>query len=273
RDTWPALVVRERHDTIRGAHRRQRGLRPPLLVGETKGPVVNILPASIPVFGPREDKGARAPTSERAFDLAPEEVGLFLAAIPETVEADFAQDHRTVPGDRMQPRDVGLERVPFFEIDVERDQIQEFQPQVLGGREIDVGDEAARILVLDDLVESAEVPFDSRGTEPPHELWRDLVAQGVAQQRRVPGDGPDLLPNELLEVGSTLAIDQIADIPLSGEPDHHTESIAFGDIEQWPGRHRENTNGVDSGCGHLSEVLPDHLEIGVFVSMLVGPKR
>src|SRR5439155_10251732 len=62
RDTWPALVVRERHDTIRGAHRRQRGLRPPLLVGETKGPVVNILPASIPLIGPRENKGAGAPT-------------------------------------------------------------------------------------------------------------------------------------------------------------------------------------------------------------------
>src|SRR5438093_633882 len=83
-------------------------------------------------------------------------------------------DQRPVAGHVLQAGEVGAEPLLRFEVDVEADQVQEGEVEVLGRGIVDVGDEGAGILRLDDLVQPAQIPLDPAAAQPAHDGGRDL---------------------------------------------------------------------------------------------------
>ena len=87
--------------------------------------------------------------------------------------------------------------------------------------------------------------------------------------------GPDAGPDHLVDVRcARWSVDEIADVLLGAQPDHHAQAVALRHVEQGAGRHgMRNPDGVDPAGGHLREV-PFHLrEIVIFVPVLVRLER
>jgi len=67
------------------------------------------------------------------------------------------------------------------------------------------------------MAQTLEVALDLSAAQPARHRRRDLVAEGVAQQRRVTGALPDLRADQRLDVGHTLLpIDEKAQVLLGG---------------------------------------------------------
>ena len=105
------------------AHRVHGGLGVALDVGDAKGPVVDLAAGAKPLVCPGKDDRACRPRLERRSDLPVERVGLRQLPIPPAVETQLGQQQRAVAGDVLQPRQIGLQLVPRFQVDVERDHV------------------------------------------------------------------------------------------------------------------------------------------------------
>ena len=167
----------------------------------------------------------------------------------------------------MEPCEVSLEAVSLLEVDVEREQVEKRQIQVLRRRVVDVGDETAGILVLHGFVEALEVALDRSPAKPAGERRLDLVAERVAQDRRVAGDGHDLVAHDPLEIGSILAISEISRVLLSRKADHDLEAVVLRQIEQRPRWHRvRDADDVYPALDHEREVPVDHFGVVVLLT-------
>src|SRR5439155_498263 len=88
---------------------------------------------------------------------------------------------------RYIPRQVRLVGRAGLEVDVEAQEVEKRELQVLGRRVVDVRDEPARVLALGGAVETRDIALDAPPAEPPDDRARDLVADRIAQDRRMSG--------------------------------------------------------------------------------------
>src|SRR5207244_5533302 len=100
---------------------------------------------------------------------------------------------------------------------------------------------------------------------------RDLVAQRVAQQRRMPGTAAYLVANHRLDVGCAAAVDDVPDVLFGAESDHDAQAVTRRDVEERAGRHRVgNAHGVDAVRGHVGKVSLDGRDVVILVAARVG---
>src|SRR5207253_11482443 len=100
-------------------------LRAPVAACQTKGPVIDVFAAPVPLVGPGIDEGACAPRRESRSDLAFENLRLRSLAMPEAVEPDLTHDQGTIACDVLQAREVGGEALLRLQVRIEADRSEE----------------------------------------------------------------------------------------------------------------------------------------------------
>ena len=229
---------------------------------------------SIPLVGPREDEHAGAPGGEGRAHLPVERPGLAPLAVAEAVEPQLAHDERPIAGDVLQAGEVRVESLLRLEVDVEAHEVEERQLEVFRRGIVHVGDEPARVLVLDHPIQAREVPLNPAATQPARDRRRDLVTQRVAQQGGMTRAALNLRANQRLDVRGAAAVDEISHVLLGREPDHDVQAVPRRNVEQRPGRHRVgNAHGVDAVRRHLGKVPLDLRDVVVFVALRIRLER
>jgi hypothetical protein len=147
-------------------------------------------------------------------------------------------------------------------------EIEEGQLEVLGRRVVDVGDERLGIGSFRGVAEARQEGLHPAPAEPAHGGGRELVGERVAEDRRVAGDGLHGAAHQVGKIRSAGAVDQVAEVALHGEPDHHLEPLLLGGVEQPGGRDRVGAQRVDAAGRHQREVLLDHDALGELVAVL-----
>jgi hypothetical protein len=227
-------------------------------VDEAEVPVVDVVATAVPLVGPGEDERARAARAHRGGDLPLEDGRLLVLAVAAAVEADLRHHERLVAGLVVQAREVGLERVPVLEVDVEGVEVDERELEVLRRREVDVGDQPAGVLVLRRAVQALEEPLRAPAPVPAGDRSGDLVADRVRQDRRVAGDAADLLADALLDGARRRAVVEERDVLLPRQAGHDEQPVLGGLVEEPPRWRRVGPDRVDAGLAHRPEVAGDH---------------
>ena len=243
------------------SHRRQRGFGAAVAPHQAEVPVLDVVAAAVPLVGPGEDESPGAAGSEGRAHLPVQAVRLFLVAVAAAVQADLGHQQRLLAGQVLQPVEVGLQRLAAFQIDVEADDVDERQLQVLGRREVDVGDQRTRVLGLDRAHQPRQEGLDLLPAVPAHDGRRDLVAHGVTQHGGVPGAGAHTGAHALLDVVGAATVVEECDVLFPRQAHHHAQTVARGGVEQPGRRHGIAAHRVDAVLLHGREV---GFERGVF---------
>ena len=88
----------------------------------------------------------------------------------------------------MQSEKIGSQPVLCFQVDVEREIVQEVQFEILGGRKIYVCSETVRIDGLHSIIKAAQEILYTPAPMPTYDRCRDLVSDCITKQGRVSGD-------------------------------------------------------------------------------------
>jgi hypothetical protein len=167
----------------------------------------------------------------RTSHLPVDDARLFFPPVAQTVEAQLAQQERSLVCDRLEPAEVRFQTFLGFEIDVETHQVEEREPQILGRRIVDIGNETLGIFFFDCPVQAPKVPLYTNGTDPANQLGRNLVAESIAEKSRMLGAATHFGADLRLDVGSLLRVDQITGVLLGRKPDHHPESVFRSNVQ------------------------------------------
>ena len=195
----------------------QRGLGGPVDPGEAEGPVLHVVAVPVPLVGPGEHEDAGTAGGERAPRLPGERARLDALVVAEAVKPELAHEERSVAGEILQTGQVGLKPVLRLEVHVEAHEVEERQLEVFRRGVVHVCHEPAGVLLHDRPVQPLEVALDPSAAQPARHRRRDLVAEGVAQERRMTGVVPDLRADQRLDLRQALLpIDEEAEILLGG---------------------------------------------------------
>ena len=188
--------------------------------------------AAPPFVGPREgDRAARA-FLECGADVHRGDVRLAGFALADAVRAGFGEQQRLVPGDVLQPREIGAQLGFAVQVHVERADIEERQVEEFGRRKIDVREEAVGRRGLRVFVETAQEALHAQPAVPPHDAGRDLVAEREQRDRRMAAElahPRDRLPPDVL---LQPAIVEKRDMLRPRQPDHDAKPLGRGRVEQ-----------------------------------------
>ena len=275
RDPGPRQTGRGRRFAKRLDDGGERGLRFAVAAGESELPVVDLGAAAVPLVGPGKHERPGAAAGKRGAHLPVQRARLYRFPVAQAVEPDLAHDQRALAGEVVQASEVGLEILPPLQVDVEAHEVQERELEILGGGVIHVGDEPAGIFGLDRAIRPLQVAFDAAPAEPARDRSRNLVAEGVAQQRRVPGALAGHRADQDLDLAhAPLPIDQEAHVLLGGESHHDPKPVPLGNVEQEPrGRRVGNAHGVEAARRHPGEIALDHVSPLVLATDGVGGER
>ena len=168
-------------------------------VDEAEVPVVDVEAPAVPLVGPREDEDPGGPAGEGAATCQSSAracASWLWRRLSRPVSVTISGRS---PADVLEPGEVGLELRPGLEEDVEADDVHERQLEVLRAGVVDVGDERPRVLVLAVAVELLQEALDPVPAVPADDRGGNLVADRVAEDRRVAGAGPDALTDPLAD--------------------------------------------------------------------------
>ena len=171
------------------------------------------------------------------------------------VQPDLAHHHGALACKGVQACEVRLKALLGLEVHVEAHEVEEVEPEILGRRVVDVGDEALGIFVLGGAVQPLEVALDPAAAEPARYGRGDLVTDGITQQGGVSRARPHAGPDQGLDVGGVSAlVRQEPDVALHRKPDHDAQVVALRGVEQPARRHAIGADGVDPVRRHEREV-------------------
>ena len=193
-------------------------------------------------------------------------------AVTETVQAHLRHDQRPVTGDVVQAGEIGIEAFVRFEIDVEAGKIQERKLQIFGGRIIDVGHEAVGVCGFRSIVKAFEEAFQFAAAMPAHNGSRNLVAYGVAKNRRMAGAGADFRAHHLFDRARALAIIEKSHRAFDRQPGHDPQPMLLRRVQQPARRRRVGANRVHAVGRHPSKVALHHLRLWEFLTPLIWAK-
>ena len=176
----------------------------------------------------------------------------------------------------MQAGEVSIQAFLRFQINVEAGEIEEGELKVFGGRIIDIGHQALRVLCFHSIVEAFQKAFQFAPTVPANDGGRDFVADGVAKNRRMPGPDAHLGAHHLLNRTCAFAVIEKGHRPLDRKAGHDPQTVPLRRVQQPERRRRVRANGVHPIGRHLRKVLLHHLRRWKFLAPLVwteGPIR
>ena len=258
----------------RFTHRGERRLRPAIPARHAEVPVAHIFAGPIPIVGPGVDERPRAPPGERAADLPIQGPRLLVLAVPPAVQTDLAHHHRPLTRQGVQPSEVGLEPLLRLEVHVEADEVQEIELQVLGGRIVDVGDEAVGRFVFGGAIQPLQEALDAAAAEPARDGRGNLVADRITQDRGMVRAGAHAGAHERVEVGCILAfVGEETDVALDGHAHHHPQTVTRGGVQQPARRHGVHAHGIESVRRHARKVPVDGVGLGHFAAVGARAKR
>src|SRR5258705_9368987 len=249
------------------------GLRIPIATSESKIPVVHVRARPVPFVGPRVSERPRTAGGEGRADLPIEHPRLDILAVAPAVETDFAHHERALAGERLQTRQLCLEPILGFGGTVIGGEIQELEPQVFGGRIVDICDQAVGSLVLRSAIQPLQVALDPRRAEPARQRSGNLVAHGVAQHGWMAGGGADAGAYDLLDVGSLLLFCEEPDVTLHREADHDAQAMTLCCVQEPDGWHGIEADGVEAIRGHRGEIPLDYVGLGYLGSVRPRSER
>ena len=252
-----ARVGRERGLGKRLAHRRQRRFRLPRRVHQAEGPVAHGVPAAPPLVGPgKRDRAARAFGKRRA-DVARGDARLALEAFAHAVGAGLGEQQRALAGDVLQPREIRAQLGLAVQVDVERADVVRVDVEILGGRKVDVGEQALRRFRLHLVVELAQETFDAPLSVPADHGRRNLVAEREEERRRVRRERAHRRRRVAANPPDQGAIVEEGDVLRPGHAGHHLQAVPGRFVEQRFAGHGVRAHRVDAGFRHHREVARD----------------
>ena len=252
--------------------RRESGLGAPLAVGHAEVPVEHLVVPAVPLVGVGEDECARAAAGECGVDLGADHGRLLLASEAAAVGAQLGEQQRAVAGQVLEARDVAADAGGVVQVDVEREHVDERQPQVLGARVVHVGQQPAAVDLANLAAEPLEKPFHPVAAVPAHDRRRDLVSDRVAEERGVTSTALGLGGDPGCDVGGAPAVVEEGDVLLPGQAGHHPETVVQRGIEQPRWRRRVRPHRVDALRGHGGEVGIDLRAGAEPLALAVGAK-
>src|SRR5690606_5169276 len=119
-------------------------------------------------------------------DLPVHRARLAQLAVTGAVQPQLSHHQRTLARQVLEPVQVRGQTVRLLEEDVEADEVQEVEPEVLGGRIVHVRGERRRVLRLHGPDQTVQEPLDRGRAVPAYDGGRDLVADRVAEDCGVP---------------------------------------------------------------------------------------
>src|SRR5437016_5172657 len=108
----------------------------------------------MPFIGPGKGECAGASVCEHGANLPIERFSLGHLAVATTVQTNLCHHQRSLVGEVLQPRQVGIEGRLSLQINIEADDIEEWQLQVFGRRIVNISEETCGIFCLRGEVES-----------------------------------------------------------------------------------------------------------------------
>ena len=272
-DAGPGQARCQRHLGEGLAHRLQRRFGPAVPAREAEVPVVDIGARPVPLVGPGVDERAGAPRRERAAHLPVQRPRLHVLAVPPAVEPDLAHHEGALTRKGLQPREVGAQALLRLEVDVVADEVEEVEPQILGGGIVHVRDQGVGRLALGGVVQPFEVALHRAATEPACNGGRDLVADRVAEDGRMTGRRAHAGADQLFYVGSILLVGEEPDVALHRQADEDSQIVALGGVEQPGRRHAIGPEAVDPVLRHERTVPLDDLGLGNLAAVRTRAKR
>ncbi len=245
----------ERRALERVGDRLERRLRPPFAVDESERPILDRVPSAPPLVGPgKRDRAARA-FLERRADVHRRDLGLTGFAFANRVGAGFSKQQRLVARDVLQAREIRAQLWLAVQVHVERADVEEREVEEFGRREVDVREERLRRGVLRVLIQAPQEPLDAHAPVPADHAGRYFVAERehehgwmAAEVAHLRGQ---LAPDSLLQ--STIV--EEGDVLRPGEPDHHTQPVGRGFVEEPARRRCIGADCVDPEARHQAEVF------------------
>ena len=211
----------------------------------------------MPFIRPREHRCADATGGERCLDLPHEAPGLFRISIASAVETDLGHQQRLFAGKILQAREIRFELIARFEIDVEAVKIKERQLQVFGGREVDIRHQRGRILALGDAIKSMEEALDAAPAVPSNHACWDLIADRVAEDRRMSRVGPHVGRESCRDRVVAAFVFEERDVLLPRQADDDAQTVRRGNVEQPALGRRVHAHRVEAMRGHVGEIALD----------------
>ena len=169
-------------------------------------------------------------------DLRLDHFGLTLATVAAAVEPGFGDEERAIARNVLEARQICLERRLPLEEDIERDDIKEWQVEVLGARIIHVRRQSTLVLFLCSQVQALDEPLDLSPAMPADDRRGNLTADDVAEHRSVARAHPNLLAHPCLYGLCSPAIVQERDVLFPREAHHDSKPLLDRQVHQPLGR-------------------------------------
>ncbi len=176
----------------------------------------------MPLIGPGIDERPRASRSESRLDLARERCRLSLVAVANAVETHLGHHERPIAGDVLQAGDVGSEARGRLQVNIEGDEVQEWQLEVLRRRVVNVGYERSRVLLTYGIAKTRDEALHSGPSEPTHDRGGYLVGHRVAEDGRMAGALAHPLMQDLRDRRWAATVVQVAHVALRSKTHHHS---------------------------------------------------
>ena len=244
-----------------------------VVVDHPERPVVDHLAAAPPFVGPRiRDRPAGA-LAEGGAHLHGGEFGLSVQSLADAVGAGLGDEQRQRPGDVLQPRQVTPQLRLVVQVDVERAHVEERQLEVLGGREVDVGEQDVGRRGLGLVVQFAQEALDPALAVPADDGRWNLVAEGGHQHRRVIAQFVDAVDHRAADPAHGLRVVEEGDVLRPRQADHDPKAGLLRQVEDGPAGQGVDPHSVDAERPHLREVGGHLAERRELVATRVRGKR
>ena len=251
----------------------QRRLRRAVAPHKSERPIQNLLPAAIPLVGPRVDDRPRQPAAHHALDVPAQHLGLLLLGVPDRVHPEFTEDERLVLREVLQPGEVAVEVVLPVQVNIECREVAILRQQVFGGRITGIREQRPRVRLPADRDQFLDELCDLPCAEPAnHRRW-NLIADEVAENCRMPGVLGNTLPNRFASGGPDFRIAQEFQMLRPGDRHQHPDPPRGTKVQEPPRRDIINADEVDPRHGHHVEVARGFFRIPEMVARGIGRER
>ena len=189
-----------------------------------------------------------------------------------TIQTDLRHHQWAIVSEVLKPRQIGVQALLSFQVNIEADEIEEREFQIFGGRIVNITEETFGIFCFRSAVNGFEKALNTARATPTHDRSGDFVAYRVAENRRVTRALTDGGAHTIFNVSYQLVVIKKGDMLLPGQSHHDPQSALPRKIEKPARRHCVRPQRVNAIGGHLRKILRGDLRIAVLPSVFVRTK-
>src|SRR5437867_1312531 len=241
--------------------------------GQTKAPVFNLLFAPEPVVRVAEKDRARQPNPKCRFDLPGEDFALERFALPQGIDAEFAQDQRFGVRQHLQSGQIIFKWLAVMEVNVEANEIDGLRAKEFGRGIRSESGEAVRIRGFGNVHQFLDEVRDAAHATPANNFGWNLVHHAVSKNRWVALAGLDRCPDRVARLRLGFFRFEKAKVFLPGNI-HQQFDLVLGRQVQKPARwHVINAQEIRAQLAELQKIPDRLLARGEHFLLLVRGKR